>query len=373
MKRVLKISLLVILVLGVVLYVTARIILAGDEFGGKMDELSQHKANVSPQYADHHFQNTPAVVDYDWMVNLRDMRGNQQRVPPGPFPIDTPEISDSVVTGIRATWFGHATVYIEMDGKRIMTDPMLSQYAFPIKIVAPERFNPTPLQAEELPAIDMVTISHDHFDHLDMRSVQLLGEKGAHFFVGIGIKAHLVKWGIAEKQISEMDWWESVKFDDFIIHCTPARHYSGRTGMNNSTLWSSWLIESPNHTIFHSGDSGYASHFKEIGAQFGPIDVGFIKIGDYGLDLGWRDIHMHTEKSVQAAKDIGARLLFPIHWGTFNLSNHDWYEPINLAVAYSQKENVSLVTPKIGQTILYGDTFQNEQWWKELEAISKKR
>jgi len=370
MKRILKITLLSIIVIGVILYATARIILSGDEFGGKMDKVSRSKAQTSPQYAEDHFQNTPEVIPYDWMVNIKDMWGNQVRIPPGSFPMENLEISDTVSTGIKATWLGHATVYVELDGKRILTDPMLSNRAFPIKIVAPERFNPPPIQAEDLPPIDIVTISHDHFDHLDMKTVQILAEKGAYFFVGLGIKAHLVEWGVSENQINEMDWWESVELDDFIIHCTPARHYSGRTGTNNSTLWTSWVIQSPDHKIFHSGDSGYESHFKEIGRKFGPIDVGFIKIGDYGLDLGWRDIHMHPEKSVQAAKDIGAQLLFPIHWGTFNLSNHDWFEPINLAVEFARMENVPLVTPKLGQTIRWSDEIQNESWWKELEAMS---
>ena len=141
--------------------------------------------------------------------------------------------------------------------------------------------------------------------------------------------------------------------------------------MNNSTLWTSWVIEGPEHKIFHSGDSGYQSHFKEIGDRFGTIDIGFIKVGDYGLDPGWRDIHMYTEQSVQAAVDINARLLFPIHWGTFDLSNHDWYEPINLAVQFAEQQQIPLVTPKLGQTITYGNPIINETWWKELEAISE--
>lgn len=370
MKRYLKITIIGLCALFVVVGCSTILILSNDEFGGKMDEKSLEKAKASSQYAADHFENTPEVLPYGWKTNIKDMFGGQLRIPPGPFPADEPIISKTVGDGLKATWFGHATVYIEMDGKRIMIDPMLSTHAFPLKAVAPERFNPPPLLVEELPAIDIVAITHDHFDHLDMHSIQGLAEKGTQFFVGLGIKAHLVKWGVKEDQITEMDWWESETMDDFVIHCTPARHYSGRTGMNNSTLWTSWVIESPEHSIFHSGDSGYESHFKEIGEKFGRIDIGFIKIGDYGLDLGWQDIHMHTEKSVQAAKDVNASLMFPIHWGTFNLSNHDWFEPINLAVEFTKKENVSLVTPMLGQTISFGDSIQNEYWWKFLEKKS---
>ncbi|WP_027391450.1 MBL fold metallo-hydrolase [Aquimarina latercula] len=372
-KKILKILIISIVLIGVVGFATYKIVTNGTEFGGEMDEVSLKKAEKSRQYniENEHFKNSPNVVSGSMKANWKDMRGGQERVPPGSFPTEKPVISKVLdSSGIKATWFGHATVYIEMDGKRILTDPMLSNKAFPVSMVAPERFNPPPLEVNELPKIDIVTISHDHFDHLDMKTVQVLSKKGTQFFVGIGVKAHLIEWGILESQIHEMDWWETIALDDFKIHCTPARHYSGRKGMDNSTLWTSWIIESTNHKIFHSGDSGYQSHFKEIGDRFGTIDIGFIKIGDYGLDLGWQDIHMHTEKSIQAAKDVNAQLLFPIHWGTFNLSNHDWYEPINLAVEFSNRESVELVTPKIGQTIKFGDEILNEFWWKMLEDLS---
>jgi L-ascorbate metabolism protein UlaG (beta-lactamase superfamily) len=372
MKKFVKYSLITILSLSVILFAAYKIVTGGTEFGGKMDEASYAVAKASPQFADDHFQNSPDLIPYGLKTNFKDRFGGQVRVPPGPFPMDKPTISDRVPAGIKAAWFGHATVYIEMDGKRILTDPMLSSHAFPVKFLAPERFNPPPVAAEELPPIDIVTISHDHFDHLDMNTVKLLASKGAHFFVGLGIKAHLQEWGISESQIVEMDWWDRVELDQFTIHCLPARHYSGRTGMNNSTLWASWLVESPHHKIYHSGDSGYGGHFEEIGDKFGSIDIGFIKIGDYGLDPGWRDIHMHTEQSVQAAKDINAQVMFPIHWGTFNLSNHDWFEPINLAVEFSERDNVALVTPRLGQTVTYGAHSEFPKWWKNLELLSLK-
>ncbi len=370
MIRFLKWTLIVVGGLAAILFVAASIITSDTEFGGSMNAASLEKAQSSPQYFDGSFENTPEVIESSISTNIKDMMGGQVRTPPGPFPMERPLISQEVDSGIRSTWFGHATVYVEMNGKRILTDPMLSSHAFPVKMVAPERFNPPPLEAEELPPIDFVTISHDHYDHLDMKSIQVLAKKGAMFFVGLGIKAHLMEWGVAEGQISEMDWWESVEIDGFSIHCTPARHYSGRKMPDNSTLWTSWIIKSGAYTIFHSGDSGYEGHFREIGEKLGPVDLAFIKVGDYGLDLGWQDIHMRPEKSVQAARDIGAKIMFPIHWGTFDLSNHDWFEPINLAVASAKEEGVTLVTPKLGQTLTLGDRINNESWWKELEQIS---
>ena len=366
--RILKILFLSLLALAAIIFIAVLIVWQDPEFGGKMDDMSQEKAESSPQYIDGNFENNPEALPNNFMTTIREMRGDQVRIPPGPFPAEIPAIGDTVGMGLAATWFGHATVYVEMDGKRIMTDPMLSTHAFPLKWLAPKRYNPPPINAGDLPAIDFVTISHDHYDHLDMNTVITLAENGTQFFVGIGIKAHLVKWGVPVEQINEMDWWESVTIDDHTIHCTPARHYSGRKWMDNSTLWTSWVIESNDHTIFHSGDSGYGPHFKEIGSKFGQIDIAFIKVGDYGVDAGWRDIHMHTEHSVQAAKDLNTQMIFPIHGGTFQLSYHDWFEPINLAVKYAGEQDVPLVTPKLGQTISPDDSLVSEMWWKPLEA-----
>ena len=336
-----------------------------------MDKESTAKVRASRAYNGTHFQNSPSVIPYDIKVNIVDLLGDQQRVPSGLFPMEVPVVADSVKSGMKATWLGHATVYIEMDGKRILTDPMLSDLAFPIKLIAPKRYDPPPLTVEILPSIDIVTISHDHFDHLDMKTVKILAESGSQFYVGIGLKAVLIEWGISAAQINEMDWWESLTLDEFTIHCTPARHYSGRTGLNNATLWTSWVISSPNHRIYHSGDSGYGDHFRIIGDKLGPIEMGFIKIGDYREELEWRDIHMHTEQSVQAAIDLKTNIMFPIQWGTFNLSNHDCYETINLAVHYVSKDQVNLVTLKLGETLTYGAPINNVAWWYPLQVLNE--
>ena len=372
MIKIVKVLIVIVLVAASAIYLTVRLVTSQPEFGTVMNAESLSRALESPQYRGDHFENTPAKIPSSIMVNIKDMMGGQIRRPAAQFPIESPEIGTQADSGLKAIWFGHATAYVEMDGKRIMTDPMLSNQAFPVGLVAPVRYNPPPMAVDQLPVIDFVTISHDHYDHLDMKTIQALAANGTTFFVGLGIKAHLVHWGVKESQIHEMDWWQSVKVGDFTIHCTPARHYSGRKAMDNSTLWTSWVIEGPDHRVYHSGDSGYASHFKEIAARLGPINIAFIKIGDYGLDPGWRDIHMHTEKSVQAHMDLEADIMFPIHWGTFDLSNHDWFEPINLATQHAAENGVNLVTPKLGQAFVYGQSMQNQEWWKPLEAESIK-
>jgi len=241
------------------------------EFGGQIAKERQVVLKQSPQYSEEKFKNRPAQIDYDIWVNIEDFMGDQVRMPPGPFPMVIPNLTMPPSNGLIAYWLGHATVLVEMEGKRIITDPMLSEAAFPIQIIAPKRFSPPPIQMEDLPAIDIAIVSHDHYDHLDMRTIQHLSRTGTHFFVGLGVAVHLEKWEIPTDQIHELDWWDQVEFGDLSIHCTPARHYSGRTSMNNSTLWSSWVIKGSQNSIFHSGDSGYSPHFSEIGNRLGPL------------------------------------------------------------------------------------------------------
>jgi L-ascorbate metabolism protein UlaG (beta-lactamase superfamily) len=306
-------------------------------------------------------------------VLFEEMMGDQVRSPPEPLPLVRPELTEQVPPGLRAWWFGHATVLIELDGFRVLTDPMLSSHAFPVRFFAPERSTPPPLSVEELPRIDVVTISHDHFDHLDMETVQALAERGTHFFVGLGVGAHLEVWEVPADQIHELDWWESAELGGLTLHCTPARHYTGRRSMGSPTLWASWVIEGPEHRVFHSGDSGYGTHFTEIRDECGPIDMSFVKIGDYGADPGWEDVHMTPESSVQAHIDVGAKTMFPTHWGIFDLSYHAWDEPIERATKAARERGVDLVTPMLGQEVVFGSGFESSRWWERVGAEPQER
>ena len=366
MKKWIKISIIGVLTLTVALAGIAVYVLSWPEFGGKSDGARLERMIQSEHYRDGRFFNTPDNLPFDLAANFKDMMGGQVRTPPARFPYEIPEFGTSIEPGLRAWWLGHASVLVEIDGIRVITDPMLPNYAFPVRLVAPKRHDPSPISRDNLPDIDIVTISHDHYDHLDMKTILALAERGAHFFVGLGIGAHLERWGVEKEQIHEMDGWETKDFKGMKIHCTPARHYSGRRSMDDSTLWASWLIEGPKHRIYHSGDSGYAPHFNEIGEKLGPIHIAFIKIGDYGGGKGWKDIHMVPENSIQAHKDLGAKVLFPIHWGTFELSNHGWDEPIKRAVTAAKKKEVNLVTPMLGQTYTFGPPFQSVAWWELL-------
>lgn len=368
MLEVLKKGLYLVVALLLLVGCVVAYVLSWTEFGGSVDEDGRLRMVRSAQYVQEAdaFGNTPSPPGWDIGVNLDEIMGDQTREPPGPFPIVQLAFADPPPAGLHAVWFGHATVLVEIDGKRVMFDPMLSEGAFPVKMVAPRRFNPPPVSMDDLPTIDIVTVSHDHFDHLDMATVQHLAARGTHFFVGLGIGAHLKAWNVASEQIHELDWWESAEHAGLTVHCTPARHYSGRTAMDNSTLWASWVIEGVEHRVFHSGDTGYGPHFKTIGERRGPIDLSLIKIGDYGNDAAWESVHMVPEDSLRAHVDLGANTLLPIHWGTFQLSYHDWDEPIRRATQAAAQNGAQMVTPRLGEVFSLGEPFESDAWWETI-------
>ncbi len=307
--------------------------------GARLARIEKH-----PRFHDGAFTNVePQAASElaDFATYLRNQFFyDEVRVPSTPIPVvpvslEQMELRDE--DSLRAFWIGHASVYVEIDGYRVLTDPVFSDYASPFDI-GPKRFHPPPVALEELPKIDAVVISHDHYDHLDQRTVTALAAEGTEFFVPLGVGAHLERWGISPDQIHDLDWWEEQKMGDLRIICTPTRHYSGR-GLSDykAKLWSSWSIVGPTHRIYYSGDTGYSNHFKEIGAKLGPFDLTLIKVGAYGPGQSWLDIHMEPESAMQAHLDVVGRTLLPVHWGTFNLAFHDWDEPIERTVAEAQR------------------------------------
>ncbi len=319
----------------------------------------------SPQFHEGRFENTPRYVsNMSLRRELHDYLGDQVREPQFDVPvlkISADDLAQPAAPGMRTWWLGHASVLIELDGVRVLTDPVFSKRASPFLFIGPARLHPVPLPLEQWTHIDAVVISHDHFDHLDMDAVRQLAQGGTHFFVGLGIGAHLERWQVPSAQIHEMDWWEQADFKGLQIHCTPARHYSGRTSMNNSTLWASWLVKGPTHSVYFSGDTGYAGHFKAIRERLGAPELALIKVGAYGDT--WMDIHMNPESAVQAYLDLGAHSMLPVHWATFNLAYHDWAEPIVRTVAAAQAKGVPVITPRVGEKFEFGLPFANTPWY----------
>ncbi|MGF1754704.1 MBL fold metallo-hydrolase [Vibrio makurazakiensis] len=259
---------------------------------------------------------------------------------------------------------GHSSVIMKLDGKLVMADPVFSERASPVQWMGPKRFHPTPIGLEDLPDIDVVVISHDHYDHLDKASVKILAEKVGTFIVPLRVGAYLKKWGVKEEQVIELDWWESTTIDDIAYTLTPTQHFSGRGLMDrDETLWGSWVITSKQANVFFSGDSGYFSGFKEIGERYGPFDLTMVETGAY--NSLWADIHMFPDQSVQAHIDLQGKVMMPIHNSTFDLSMHDWQEPLEKAYQISQDKNVTLTTPVIGERLLISEPENTGKWWNQ--------
>lgn len=252
----------------------------------------------------------------DWFISRED------RVPSQKLPDVRPDIDQFLdhTNGMNIIWFGHSSFILNIEGTVILVDPVFSESAAPVSWMV-KRFQDPVLTLEELPHIDYIVISHDHYDHLDMKSIKFFKDKSTKFITPLGVGSHLRGWGVKKESIIERDWWESIVLDGIEFIATPAQHFSGRDAFHdNETLWASWVIRSPKYNIYFSGDSGYDKHFAEIGKKYGPFDIAFIENGQY--NKLWREVHMLPEEAVQAFKDLKAKKYFPVHWGMFELSIH---------------------------------------------------
>lgn len=364
MRRAWKI-LRVLLWLAVLLVATGWLVLRLPTFGGSFEGARLALMRASPHFHGDHFENTPPYISQlALFATAKAYLQDQVREPQFTIPVQpiAPEaLRAPPAPGMRAFWMGHATVLVEIDGVRVLTDPVLSERASPFQFLGPQRFHPPPIALAQLAGIDAVVVSHDHYDHLDMDTVRQLAQGGTHFYVGLGVGAHLERWGVAAAQIHEMDWWQSADIKGVRIHATPARHYSGRKRMDDSTLWASWMVKGPRHTFYFSGDTGYAPHFAEIRQRLGPPDLALMKVGAYGST--WLDIHMDPESAIQSHLDLDAKVMLPVHWATFNLAYHAWEEPILRTLSAAKIHGVEVVTPQVGQPVEWGAPFRNEAWY----------
>lgn len=280
--------------------------------------------------------------------------------------VDLAKLFGEQQTGLKASWLGHSSMLINIDGYSILTDPVFERK---VSIVGPKRFNKElPLEVEELPAVDIVIVSHDHYDHLNKYSIQKLSGKTGLFVVPFRVGERLKKWGVDDSKIVELKWWAECKVNEKLtIAATPARHFSGRGLFDrNKTLWASWVIITDKHKVFFSGDSGYFKGFKDIGEKYGPFDVAFLECGSY--NEGWSNVHMFPEQTVQAFQDLRGKILQPVHWGTFNLALHPWYEPMERATFKAWNNEVELSTPIMGEIVDYEAPVVAKYWWlKEME------
>ncbi|OGQ82280.1 MAG: hypothetical protein A2289_25695 [Deltaproteobacteria bacterium RIFOXYA12_FULL_58_15] len=291
--------------------------------------------------------------------------GTAIRVPTEPVPIvavTRSRFAEPPASGLCVTWLGHSTLLVEIDGYRILTDPLWGKRASPVGFAGPTRFFEPPLAIDDLPELDLVVISHDHHDHLDPTTIKALRGKVPLFVVPLGVGEYLRDWDVASEKIRELDWWQETAVGGLRLACTPARHFSGR-GMfdRNSTLWASWSIIGPTHRAYFSGDGGMSPSFADIGRVYGPFDVTMMEVGAYHSN--WSDIHNGPEQATQAHLDLRGKMMIPIHWGTFNLSLHAWTEPIERLLIATANHGVDLATPRPGESVEYGGPTVAERWW----------
>jgi len=257
----------------------------------------------------------------------------------------------------------HATLLFRLDGRFVLTDPVFSERISPVSFLGPKRFHELPIPLDEMPYIDIVIISHNHFDHLDEATIKGLKDRIGHIYTTLGIKPLLVDWGVEPSKITELDWWEKVEDQSIAITAAPAQHFSARGFFDrNKSLWASWIIKSANTNLYFGADSGYFEGFKEIGKRFGPFDMTFLEAGAY--NERWRSIHMMPEETVQAHMDLGGERLFPIHNGSFKLAMHPWREPLDRVVAEAERKGVEVSHPKMGEAVPLLENRTTEMWWK---------
>lgn len=263
-------------------------------------------------------------------------------------------------------WFGHSSFLISIDGKKILSDPVFSERPSPVQYAGSKSYPGTMIyHPGDFPDLDIVIISHDHYDHLDYNTIMELKDRTKMFCVPLGVGEHLTYWGVAPEKVREYDWWEGeMVMPGVDITCTPARHFSGRGFRGNKTLWASFVLRTGGYNIFIGGDSGYDGAFKAIGEQFGPFDIAMLECGQY--DVQWPDIHMMPEQTVQASVDLKAKTLLPVHWAKFTLALHPWKEPIERAVKHAETLNAHVTTPRIGEPIFLGENFPATRWWEAM-------
>lgn len=282
----------------------------------------------------------------------------------GPFKTDAAIYNTPPASGLRITWIGHSSLLIEIDGKRILTDPVWSDRVSFSQSIGPKRFFAPPLALKDLPPLDAVIVSHDHYDHLDKDTIKFFAGSHIPFYCSMGVGQYLEDFGILKNFINEMDWGDSIMIGtDCVLTATPARHFSGRGILNrNTTLWSSFVIKGPQHNIFFGADSGWFDGFKDIGEAFGPFDLTMLEVGAYGRH--WPQIHMGPDNATNAHLALKGKVMMPIHWGTFNLAPHAWYEPAERLLNYAKEKNITLFMPQPGTpTEVDGKEF-NTRWWK---------
>jgi L-ascorbate metabolism protein UlaG (beta-lactamase superfamily) len=342
-------------------------------FGARPAKAHTDRVRRSPHFRDGQFHNsgpTRMMPPGTAKETARELVfGKQQRKPGGPVPLRTPASYDQSPDQLHITWYGHASVLVEIGRARVLLDPVWGDRVSPSSLVGPRRLHPVPVPLDQLPPLDAVVISHDHYDHLDLPTIRAIASehRAVRFVVPLAVGAHLRSWGVPADRITELDWTESIEVAGVRLTATEAQHFSGRGLRRDGTLWTSWVLatEGPNaRRVFYTGDSGYFDGYAAIGAEYGPFDATLIQVGAYGP--GWPDIHMTPEDGVSAHVDVQGGLLIPVHWGTFNLALHAWTEPVDRVWREAKERDVRLAVPRPGERIDVDDPPAVDGWWQTI-------
>lgn len=322
----------------------------------------------SPQWHDGRFRNpegaqiggSPSAA-WEWLTG-----GSADRTPTVAVPTAPRRRADfDAAQDLRVTWLGHSTVLVEVEGRRFLTDPVWSRNASPGRLFGVARFFDPPLPLHELPDLDAVVLSHDHYDHLDMGTVRRLADRVPRWVAPLGVGAHLERWGVAPGRITELDWWDEAEVGGVRLVCTPARHFSGRSLTDrNRTLWSGWAFLGRERRAYFTGDGGMQAAFAEVGRRLGPFNVTLAEVGAY--DAHWADIHMGPEQAVRAVERARGGVMVPVHWATFNLALHGWTEPAERALAAAERAGVPIAVPRPGESVDPAAPPAAERWWPGL-------
>jgi L-ascorbate metabolism protein UlaG (beta-lactamase superfamily) len=341
---------------------------AWEPFGKEPVGARADRMAASPQWSDGVFTN-PQPLWNDVKGSLTAMfSASPVTTPTEPIPVmtgDRSRFATPPATGLRITWLGHSTQLIEIDGVTVLSDPIFGGRASPFTWAGPEVWYAPPIPLTELPPLDAVVISHDHYDHLQIETIQALATLDTRFIVPLGVGAHLAYWGVPEARITEVDWWDRVSLGAVEIVATPARHASGRHLLDqNRTLWAGYALVGPEHRVYFSGDTGLFPDLDTIGERLGPFDVTMIEVGAY--NQAWPDWHMGPEQAVRANMMARGALLMPVHWGLWSLASHGWTEPVERVLVEAQARDVATFVPRPGQSIEPGALPEQEQWWPDI-------
>ncbi len=324
----------------------------------------------SDHYADGYFKNpieqpmfsgseSRASVVYNYLFDK-----NKDTVPSQPIPSKKTDLTQLEPSENIIVWMGHSTYFMQLDGKTFLVDPVFSENASPVPMTNVAFDGANIYTAEDIPNIDYLLITHDHWDHLDYPTIKALKDKIDQVVTPLGVGSYLEQWGFDSNKIFQGDWFTSTQEQDLTIHVLPAQHFSGRLLTRNKTLWGSFAVVTPQHKIYFGGDSGYGPHFNQIAEKIGNVDIAILEDGQY--NEAWSHIHMTPEDAVQAAKDLGAKAMLPAHNSKFKLSKHEWYDPLERTYQASQNQPFKLMTPLIGQTVnINSDNQVFDTWWKE--------